>query len=120
MNKKLIYWLQTAWLVFMGGFMFSLSRIISESYWISIPLFLLMWVVTSLIGVGLLSLCDPDYRVCAKYGIKMENLPIYRKAFEELVAAEERGEDTQGIVDRLPDKNEWQKYLIYEIEKGLK
>ncbi len=41
----------------------------------------------------------------------IENLPLYQKAFEELVEAEKRGEDTQWIGDELPDKNEWLRYF---------
>ncbi|WP_279113342.1 hypothetical protein [Bacteroides acidifaciens] len=119
MNNRMMFYVQTAWIGVIGGCSLWLSRLISDNYWISVPLFLLMWIALSFIGMGLIGLCNPDHRLCAKYGIKIENLPLYQKAFEELVEAEKRGEDTQWIGDELPDKNEWLRYLSYEIEKGL-
>ena len=119
MNHRVFY-LQTAWIGIMGICTFYLSQVISENYWISIPLFLLMWVAVVFIGIGLISLCDSDHRLCAKYRIKIENLPQYRKAFDELVKSEKQGSETQWIGDDIPDKNEWLRYLSYELEKGLK
>ena len=119
MKNRILFYAQTAWVGLMGGCSLYLSRLISENFWVSIPVFVLILVVLSFLGISLISLFNPDHRLCAKYGIKIENLPLYRKAFEELVAAEKRGEETQWIGDRLPDEREWIRYLNYEIEKGL-
>lgn len=118
--SKVIFYIQTAFIFLSGGCLWKLSRDWFDSYWASVPLFVLSWFVISYIGLGLISLCSPKHRLAAKLNIKIENLPIYEEAFNKLVEAEMRGEDTQWIGDQLPDEQEWLRYLQYELSKGLR
>lgn len=118
-KKSIITYLQTFWIVACGGFMWSLSRLLFTSLWVLIPAFIVFWIISSMLGITLLGWLDSDVRLSSKIGIKVENLPLYRKEFEKLLASEERGEDTSWIGDSLPDPDEWQRFLLYEINNNL-
>ena len=118
MKKKIIHFAQTCWLAFSGGASWGLSRVISDSYWLSIPLFIVIWIIAGWIGITIVSLFDSDHRLCAKYGIKIENLPLYKETFRKLMEAEARGEDVEGITDTIPDKEEWMRFLQSEYITG--
>ncbi|MDE6410011.1 MAG: hypothetical protein K2K81_07190 [Muribaculaceae bacterium] len=78
------------------------------------------WFFIGWCVIALTSLIDPDIRLASKLRIRIENLHIYRNAFEQLVEAEMKGEETKWIGNSLPDQGEWVRYLQYEIKKGLK
>lgn len=61
--------------------MWSLSRLVVDSYWLSIPLFMLFWFIGGWLGMALIGFLDPDIRLATKLRIKIENLQIYRDAF---------------------------------------
>ena len=119
MKRKSIFMLQTIILIFTGGFLWTCSRLFISSLWLSVPLFVITWGVIGWCEIALIGLLDPDERLASRLGIKVENLNIYRSAFNQLVEAEMRGEETEWIGDTLPDKDEWLRYLNYEIKKGL-
>lgn len=60
-----------------------------------------------------------DSHLAQQLGIRAENLPIYRAAFEQLVEAEKRGEETRWIGDTLPNENEWLIYIQYEMSRSF-
>lgn len=116
MKKSTVTYLQTFWIVVCGGFMWSLSRILFTSLWLCIPMFVVFWIIASMLGVLFFGWLDPDVRLASKIGIKVENLPLYRKEFKKLIAAKERGEAIEWIGDSLPDPVGWQRYLMYELK----
>ncbi len=86
----------------------------------SVPVFIGSWIIIAWTGVALLGLLDPDVRLASRLGIKVENLLIYRQAFDDLVEKEKRGENTEWIGDKLPDPKEWSRYIQYVISEGTK
>lgn len=103
-----------------GGFLWGFFNRYISSMWMLIPIFGVAWFMIGGCEMALIGLLNADIRLASKLGIKVENLNIYRKAFDKLVEAEMRGENTKWIGDTLPDQNEWLSYLRYEIENGLK
>ena len=119
MKRKSIFMLQTIILIFTGGFLWTCSRLFISSLWLSVPLFVITWGVIGWCEIALIGILDPDVRLASRLGIKVENLNAYREAFNQLMEAEMRGEDTQWIDDTLPDKMEWLAYLKYETSRGI-
>lgn len=114
-----VYWLQKAWawLCFLGfGF---LSRKLDWSFWVSSPLCMIAGFVMAYLGIGLISLCDYNHRMCAKYNIRIEMLPLYEKTFNELAEQESRGIDTFGIPQDIQDADEWLRYCHWQTQEGI-
>lgn len=118
-RRSIIFYLQTGWIVFSGGLSWGLAKIFCHSLIWGIPLFLIIWFFLAWTGISLISLMDPDVRLCVRLGIKIENLPIYRQAFNEMVAMEERGEDYYALGKSMQDQEDWMRYCAYEFEKSI-
>lgn len=109
--------LQTIWIGITGGFAWQISRMIADGYWLSIPLFLVMWIVAAWVGITIISLFNSDHRVCAKLGIKIENLPYYKAAYQQMKDAEKLGVESPILQSDMPDIGEWLRYYTYREEK---
>ncbi len=119
MNRQSIFMLQGIVLFLTGGLLWNCISKYITSLWLSVPFFAITWFAIGWCEIALIGLLNPDIRLASKLGIKVENLNAYREAFNQLMEAEMRGEETGWIGDTLPDKDEWLRYLNYEIKKGL-
>lgn len=77
--------IKTVWLGLSGGFMWSLSRIITDNWFLSIPLFLVMWIVCIFVGFGILGLIkpDPDTKAANSLGIPINRYRMYERLYNE-------------------------------------
>ena len=119
MKKRSVFILQNAAVVLTGGFLWAMIHKFISSFWVSLLIFIVVWIIVGWIEVAFLGLLDPEVRLANKLHIKIENLDIYRNAFKEIVEAERRGEEVGWIGDKLPDEGEWLRYLRYVMEKEL-
>lgn len=120
MKRKSIFKLQNIVVFLTGGFLWTFISMHVSSMWLSFFLFVIAWVLIGWVEIALIGLLGPDIRLASKLSIRVENLSVYREAFDRLMEAEIRGEETGWIGDSLPDQGEWWRYLQYEIKKGLK
>lgn len=113
----MIYYIQSVWIFLCGGIMWAISRIVVESYWISVPVFIALWVVSAWIGIALISLFEKNYRMAAKHQIKIENITLYQKLFEEIVR---QGDKASEISLEVEDPEEWHRFTSGTVEKQRK
>ena len=120
MNRQSIFMLQGIVVFLTGGFLWTFISKHVSSIWLSVSLFAIAWLIIGWVEIVLIGLLNPDIRLASKLGIRVENLSVYREAFDRLMEAELHGEETGWIGDSLPNQEEWLRYLQYEIKKGLK
>lgn len=65
--------------------------------------------------------CDFIYNqhMAAKYGIKIENLPLYFSIFEELCDMEAHGIDSSGLPKEIKDVNEWLRFCHWQAVEAM-
>ena len=120
MSSRSVFIIQKIVVFITGGFLWPFIGMYFSSTWGHVLLFFIAWFIIGWLEIVLIGLLDPDVRLASKLCIRVENLSVYREAFNRLVEAEMRGEETGWIGDSLPDQGEWLRYLRYEIKKGWK
>lgn len=81
----MIFFIKTVWIFLSGGFLWSLSRIITDNWFLSIPLFLIMWFFCIFIGLGILGLIkpDPDTKAANSLRIPIHRYRMYERLYNE-------------------------------------
>lgn len=118
-SSKWVFWIQHVWtlaVLALGVLFVAKCR---WSLWLTIPIFIISVPILWQIGLGLISLMDYNHRMAAKYGIKIENVPLYNTIFDEMVKKEEQGIDTSGIPEAINDVQEWLRFCRWQIDREL-
>ncbi|MDE6276861.1 MAG: hypothetical protein K2M06_02015 [Muribaculaceae bacterium] len=58
--------------------------------------------------------------MAARYGVRIENLPLYFSLFENMVEKEEQGIDTSGIPPEVTDAMDWLRFCRWQADELLK
>ena len=113
--------------------MWALSRIITDNWFLSIPMFLVMWIVCIFIGMCIIGLFDRTTREASRLGMKQEDFELYEKLFSqqwELIM--KYGEDSsevnefyiQEVFPKIKNPIEWKRCQEYfgakKLEKLIK
>lgn len=119
-TSKWIHRIQTCWIAtaFLGAIVF--IRMSSWTLWLSIPTGVVGFLLVAWFGVGVISMFDYNHRMCARYGVKIENLPLYLSLYERLMEMEARGEDSSGIPKEVDDVDDWIRFCQWQASEAMR
>lgn len=58
--------------------------------------------------------------MAARYGIKIENVPLYFSLFEKLTELEAQGIDSSGIPSEVKDPEDWLRFCRWQAIENFK
>lgn len=115
-----VHRIQTLWIITALFGMIIFVRRCDWSLWLSIPVAIIGFILASWIGITLISTFDYDHRMAAKYGVKIENLPLYFSLFDKLIELEAHGIDSSGIPSEVKDTEDWLRFCRWQAIENIK
>ena len=119
-SNRWIYRIQTCWIITVGFIAAVFIKACDWSLWLRIPFCAIGSVMLIWIGISLLALFDYNHRMAARYGVKIENLPLYFSLFESMVEKEAQGIDTSGIPKEVSDVEDWIRFCRWQAAENFK
>lgn len=114
-----IHRIQSLWILTMLFVAAGFVKVCSWSLWITIPLALIGFLIVIWIGITAIAMFDYNHRMAARYGIKIENLPLYFELFDRLMDMESRGIDSSGIPAEVKDVDDWLRFCRWQIDEVI-
>lgn len=111
--------IQTLWIITMVFISAGFVRLCDWSLWLSIPVAIIGFLLASWIGVSIIAMFDYNHRKAARYGVKIENLPLYFSLFEKLTELEAHDIDSSGIPSEVKDKEDWLRFCRWQAIENL-
>lgn len=111
--------IQTFWIIAMAFISAGFVRLCNWSLWLSIPAAIIGFFLASWIGISIIAMFDYNHRMAARYGVKIENLPLYFSLFEKLTELEAQGIDSSGILSEIKDPEDWFRFCRWQAMEDL-
>lgn len=112
--------IQTLWIITTLFGIISFVHICDWSLWLSIPVAIIGFILASWIGISIIAMFDYNHRMAARYGVKIENVPLYFSLFEKLTELEAQGIDSSGIPSEVKDPEDWLRFCRWQAIENFK
>lgn len=114
-----IHRFQTMWVLSALSLAIVFVIAVDWSLWVAIMVAVVGFIILSWVGITVIAQFDYNHRMAAKYGVKIENLPLYFSLFEKLTEMESQGIDTFGIPKEIDDVDDWLRFCRWQAAEAI-
>lgn len=114
-----VHRVQTLWIITMAFISAGFVRLCDWSLWVSIPVAIIGFLLVSWAGISIIAMFDHNHRKAARYGVKIENLPLYFSLFEKLTELEAQDINSSEIPSEVKDTEDWLQFCRWQAIENL-